>query len=40
MTDINDCEGRHQQDPVRLISTPGQRRMVVLILRGLSLIHI
>ena len=34
MTDIHDCEGRHQQDPVRLISTPGQRRMVVLILRG------
>lgn len=34
MTDIHDCEGGHQQDPVRLISTPGQRRMVVLILRG------
>ena len=34
MTDIHDCEGRHQKDPVRLISTPGQRRMVVLILRG------
>lgn len=35
MTDIHDCEGNsHAADPVRLISTPGQRRMVVLILRG------
>ena len=35
MSDIHDCEGNsHAAAPVRLISTPGQRRLVVLNLRG------